>query len=273
MRRGSFDLQGFYREVDRAYGAADPVAVVHVLRDAIDGACVSSDPLALAAVASELGSVLRARGELELAEKLYLAALPAVDRAWDRSPLSRCTMRINLGDVYLAQGRGCDAVAAFDQAEVFLSRPEDHPYELSAICNNRASAYRLCGMLTEARRDLARAIAVLEGVPGTAGERAVHAVNLAQILTEEGKLDEAAAALEPALKAYETLSGGRDIHRPQAFAAAGRIAYLKGDYARCRDCYSNAIAAVEDKLGMAPIVQQLEAERDRADRLAREARR
>lgn len=268
MTGGPFDLHAFYREVDRRYREGSGDGVLRFLEDQLDRARASGDEDALVAVASELGSVLRVRGELARAEALYLEAIRILDERPQAPALSRVNLRINLGDVYVAWGRGETAVRLFDEAEGMLPCAESHPYQLSAICNNRSSAWRQLGRLAEARRDLRRASALLARVEGSEGERAVNGINLAQILLQEGRLEEADAEIAPVLKAYETLSGGRDIHRPNALAVAAQVAYLRGNYTRASELYGEAIAALSDKLGDSATVEALRRQKARVDRLA-----
>lgn len=264
MGREAFDLAEFYRGVDRCYRQTTGDGVLRYLRDAAAKVVSTGDASALAAVASELGSVLRVRGELDAAQALYEAAAGALERT-GAPALSRCNLAVNLGDVYVAQGNAAAAIAQFDAAERLLPNAEAHPYELSAICNNRAAAYRAAGDFARARQDLRHASSLLAQVPGSEGQRAVNAVNLAQILMCEGKLTEARAEIEGALDAYRTLSGGRDIHRPHALATAGQIAYLSGDYVSASDYLGQAIDALEDKVGEAQAAQRLRAEKDKVD--------
>ena len=75
-------------------------------------------------------------------------------------------------------------------------------------------------------------------------------------------------ALAPALEAFLTLSGGRDIHRPNAFAAAGQLRMLQGRYAEAAVCYREAARSLADKVGASENVERLRAAGSRAARLA-----
>ena len=141
-------------------------------------------------------------------------------------------------------------------------------YQRSAICNNRSAAYREMGEYALARRDLRRAVSLLDLVDGAQDKRAVALVSLAQTLVKEGRLDEARREIDAALCAYETLSGGRDIHRPNAFACSGQIAYLMGDYRLAADQMHRAAEALRDKVGASPMVERLQEECRRMQRLA-----
>lgn len=250
------ELGTFYSELDRLYG--EPGADVEgFLREALRRARLVRDGRGVASVANELGSVLRLRGELHESEELYDEVLHALEATGaDESDVARAL--VNLGDVYVAQGRNAAAVEAFDRAERMLGDGDANPLELSAICNNRSSAYRGLGRFSDARTDLRRAGRLLDGVPGTEGKRATNAINLAQVLTDEGRIEEAAEVIAAALVMYETLGGGRDVHRPHALATAARIAYLRGDYAAAEAHYLKAAEVLRDKLGDAPNADALE---------------
>lgn len=260
------DLSAFYTELDRLYG--EPGSdVAGFLREALRRARLAGDGRGVAAAANELESVLRLRGELDEAEGLCEEVLRVLEREGAGDD-ERARALINLGDVYVAQGRYATAVDAFDRAEALLGSGDAHPYEVSAICNNRSGAYRGLGRFAQARSDLRRAGRLLERVPGSEGRRATNAINLAQVLVDEGRVEEAAEAIEPALEAYRTLCGGRDVHRPHALATAAQIAYLRGDYAGAARLYRDAAGVLRDKLGDAPNVRALEASAARMEGLA-----
>ena len=261
------DLPGLYDELDRLYG--EPGAdVAGFLREALRRARLAGDGRTCVAVANELGSVLRLRGELAESEALYEEVLSGL-RKLGAGDEERARALINLGDVYVAQGRHESAVEAFDRAEALLGSGEEHPYEVSAVCNNRSAALRGLGRFSAARRDLRRAARLLESVPNSEGRRATNAINLAQVLMDEGRLDEAEEAIAPALEAYRVLCGGRDVHRPHALATAAKIAYLRGRYAEAEGLYREAAVAMRDKLGDAPNVAALEREAKRMRALGR----
>ncbi len=248
------ELGTFYSELDRLYG--EPGADVEgFLREALRRARLVRDGRGIASVANELGSVLRLRGELHESEELYDEVLRMLEiTGADDRDVARAL--VNLGDVYVAQGRNVSAIEAFDRAERMLG--DGDALELSAICNNRSSAYRALGRFSDARADLRRAGRLLDAVPGSEGRRATNAINLAQVLTDEGRIGEAAEVIAAALVTYETLGGGRDVHRPHALATAARIAYLRGDYAAAEAHYLKAAEVLRDKLGDAPNADALE---------------
>ncbi|MGN0076964.1 MAG: tetratricopeptide repeat protein [Parafannyhessea sp.] len=259
------ESSSLYRELDRLYG--EPGADVEgFLREALRRARLAGDGSTCVAVANELGSVLRLRGDLSESEELYNEVLSELERLGAGDD-ERARALINLGDVYVAQGRHERAVESFDRAEALLGSGDDHPYEVSAICNNRSAALRGLGRFAEARRDLRRAGRLLESVPNSEGRRATNAINLAQVLIDEGRLDEAEEAIAPALEAYRTLSGGRDVHRPHALATAAKVAYLRGRYEEAEGLYRKAADVLRDKLGDSPNVRALEREAERMETL------
>jgi tetratricopeptide (TPR) repeat protein len=259
------ESSSLYRELDRLYG--EPGADVEgFLREALRRARLAGDGSTCVAAANELGSVLRLRGDLSESEELYNEVLSELERLGAGDD-ERARALINLGDVYVAQGRHERAVESFDRAEALLGSGDDHPYEVSAICNNRSAALRGLGRFAEARRDLRRAGRLLESVPNSEGRRATNAINLAQVLIDEGRLDEAEEAIAPALEAYRTLSGGRDVHRPHALATAAKVAYLHGRYEEAEGLYRKAADVLRDKLGDSPNVRALEREAERMETL------
>ena len=268
MDAGAFDLKAFYARVDGLYRDGRGDEVYRYLADSLAAARHSGDPLAIVAVASELGGVERVRGRLRQAEDLYDEALLFHGLMPSPNEASLANLLINKGDVLVAQGRYAAAVDLFDRAEALLGDEGEAAYKRSAICNNRSAAYREMGEYGLARRDLRRAVSLLDAVEGAQDKRAVTLVSLAQILVKEGRLDDARREIDAALRAYETLSGGRDIHRPNAYACSGQIAYLMGDYRLAADQMRLAAEALQDKVGASPMVERLQEECRRMQRLA-----
>lgn len=270
MAAGAFDLKAFYARVDLLYRDGRGDDVHRYLDEALAAARRFGDPLAIAAVASELGGVERVRGNLLQAEALYDEALLAHGSMAAPNADSQANLLINKGDVLVAQGRYAAAVDLFDWAEALLGTGAQAAYQRSAICNNRAAAFREMGRYNAARRDLRQALSLLDQVEGKDDKRAVTRVSLAQILVKEGRLDDARREVDAALRAYETLSGGRDIHRPNAYACSAQVAYLQGDYRLAADHMDRAVKALQDKVGASPMVERLQRERRRMQRLAKE---
>lgn len=268
MGTGAFDLKAFYAAVDRLYREGRGDDVHRYLDGEFAAARLSGDPLAICAVASELGGVERVRGDLLRAERLYDEALLAHGRLHNPDAASHANLLINKGDVLVAQGRYAAAIELFGRAESLLPDGPVAAYQRSAVCNNRSAAYRELGEYALARRDLRRAVSLLGHVEGKDDKRAVALVSLAQILVKEGRLDEARREIDIALRAYETLSGGRDIHRPNAWACSAQIAYLKGDYQLAARHMGRAVEALQDKVGDSQMVERLKKEYRRMQRLA-----
>lgn len=259
-----FDVDQFFKALDERYRHATGEQLVEFLRSELDRARLTGGKQAVAAVANELGSVLRVRGEFEESERMFREVCDLADE--NGAVLARCNARINLGSVYVAWDKFEKAIEYLDAAEELL--PEGHPYEMSAICNNRSTALRMLKRFSEARQDLRRATELLEQVSGTEGERAVNGINIAQTYLSEGKVDEAAREMGPVLEAYKTLTGGRDIHKPHALATAADIACMQGDYAKGAQLYGEAADAMADKLGDAPVIERLRAAQKRAEERA-----
>lgn len=268
MMRDGFDIKAFYAEVDRRYAEGRGDEVLDFLVAALDRARTGADPGAFVAVASELGGVLRVRGDHARALGLYDEALRALGRWEGSSPESLGSLLINRGDVLVAAGCHREAIDAFDEAERVIEGSSRDPYQLSAVCNNRSAAYRELGRFDLARRDLGRAVRLLGDDPARRPMRAVTRTGLAQILVKEGRLERAEHEIGIALAEYEELSGGRDIHRPNALATAGQIAYLRGSYRRAAELYRLAAELLEDKVGPSETVALLEREHARMGRLA-----
>ena len=141
MAAGAFDLKAFYARVDGLYRDGRGDKVYRYLADSLAAARRSGDPLAIVAVASELGGVERVRGNLRQAEALYDEALLVHGRMSSPDAASSANLLINKGDVLVAQGRYAAAVDLFDRAEALLGDGIKTAYQRSAICNNRSAAY------------------------------------------------------------------------------------------------------------------------------------
>ncbi|MCC6102455.1 MAG: tetratricopeptide repeat protein [Olegusella sp.] len=258
------DVSNFYTQLDHLYDT-EGADVAGYLQNHLRLARSQRDEIGIATIANELGSVLRIRGELNESEALYHETL-SILKNHNATDKQISIILINLGDVYVAMGRFQLAVNTFNQAETLLA--DDDKYERSAVYNNRSSAYRGLGDFFEARKNLQKAEELLENIPNAREELAVNTINLAQILMDQGRLQEANNIVTKALLIYKTLNNGNDIHRPNALATAGKINYLMGNYKVAACFYERAANSLFKKLGESKTVESLRQEAKRIKQLA-----
>lgn len=263
----SYDLQGFYRELDRLFQSGNAETLERFMLEAQLEAERQGDEAALIGIRNELGGLYRAGGRIDEAHALYDQVLAALRKSGLEASAHYATAEINLGDVYLAERRYDDALAAFLSAKEKLTQLGlAADYRMAALENNISVAYASKGAFDEAARALAGALAIIGDNPDLAAERATTQVNLAQLKIRTGAFPEAKALLEEALAIYGRL--GRDPHEGQAWQGLAQVAYFSGDYQGAVAAYDRAMDALRRDFGPNhPILAELATAKDQALRL------
>lgn len=266
-----YDVEAFYKRLTTAYQMHRGDALKAFLQRELEAARASSDDDGIVIVSNELGSVLRVRGEAEASLALYADVLERLRRRGMQRTASFASARINQGGAWMVAGNPREALQSYDEAIDILNQlPETTHYQRAAALNNRSQAYRACNQLEAAIRDIRQALQLLPKTPDARGERATSLTNYANIELLRGEFAHARTLLQEALDIFDTESGGRDIHYPNALATYGELEYYCGNYESSAAYYQLAIDKLRDKVGDAASTALLERNRARSLRLSRE---
>jgi len=153
------------------------------------------------------------QGKPEEAKVMLAAARAAAARAGD-SPALTIEVLTDEADVFNAAGDGAGALANLERARSLLeglhARDPGSPYAiaLAGLLQTESNAHWYAGELDAAVPPLREAIALFDRVYGPdTVESAAGNLDLAQILRDQAKYDEARAAVEAAIRVRELRSG------------------------------------------------------------------
>lgn len=151
-----------------------------------------------AAYHSELGGLYTVSGQYQKASKQLNEALDILEQLQERnSPIALSAM-VNLGILYMSQGKYAEAEEAFDF--VLANMSEDDPTYFNVL-NNQALVYQFLGQLERSEKVFEQ-IQVADSltIGTTHPDYAITLSNLGLVLSDEGKYTEAETML---LKAIE----------------------------------------------------------------------
>ena len=232
QRHGQFDV------AERSFQSAMSV-----------GAQLPNDAVYQGVTSNRLAILYQQQGDLDLAERHYLAALSFFRRTTDRS-LDR-TITANLANLYLDIGqiskaerlvRTCLPDEAHPSAE-----ERDEPVMLSDLGSIRARQQSF----SEAEQLFRQVIDLVDGRPDT-GSRAIRGnalANLSELYYLTRQMPEAAAASRRALNIYEALPPDASGGMIKALTNLAVITATSGARSEAADLFRRAIALCESTLG------------------------
>ncbi len=191
-------------------------------------ALAAGDPVAVRLHAPSAARELEAQGATRVAAGLLEAALPHTDAAGGRAT------RLELSRLRYATGEYDAACAA---ARAVCAEPGASPSEYAAARVAEGRALTAAGRYDEA-------VAVLATLPEElpARARALADRELAKVHLRRGDYDAALAAAEDGLGALAAIPGGTaDPVRVELLTSAGMVASYRGDRARARGRYDEAL--------------------------------
>lgn len=146
-----------------------------------------------AAVHSELGGLYTVNGQFQKATRHLNDALAILEKQHDTDSRFTLTATVNLGILYLTQGKFAEAEEAFDY--VLANMSQDEPTYFNVL-NNQALVYQSLGQLDRSEkifRQIREADSLYIG--DTHPDFAITLSNLGLVLSDEGKHKQAEALL------------------------------------------------------------------------------
>jgi CHAT domain-containing protein/Flp pilus assembly protein TadD len=197
---------------------------------------------------NNLASIIRAQGRLAEAEPLVVEALAVLLRH-ETDPVTLGRAHNNVG--LLSRDRG-----DFRRAQEHLEKaaelwrkayPPDHP-ALGTVANNLGLVWQALGDLPKAEASFRESLPIREKA-GNPENLALTLNNLASVLQEDGRLDEAEPLYGRAIALYEEAVGAEHPSLGQALSNFAVLHLLRKDYDRAGPLYRRALAIREKALG------------------------
>jgi eukaryotic-like serine/threonine-protein kinase len=167
-----------------------------------------------------LGDILLYSGDLAGAGRSYGDALATYRELSDQN--GAALAKLGLGDVFLALGKRSEARAAYEQALDICRQLGNRSREGSALAA-LAKLQRLAGDAGAARNNEVQAIANFESVGDKSEAEHVRA-QIAALMLDEAKYNEAAAVAEHAVSTFDDTKAGRYVAEARLLIAEARLA-------------------------------------------------
>ncbi len=180
--------------------------------------------------------------ELDRQAEAELALRHAVELAETRSPQYLSLAIQGLGYLYESQGRYVDAIDAYRRALARLAKDGGPPSTIDVTYRGRLAVnLSLLGKSAEAEVEARGAMELADRLLGADNlDRWVAHINLAQVLQDAGKLQEALAVLVVAKTAIVKIQGDRDERYAETVTLEGMILVALERYREAEDGYARA---------------------------------
>lgn len=214
-------LDDVERALELARSLGDPATIAHVCFQA-------------SLVAERRGEWVRARAHAERARAIY-------EQLADRQSVGR--LLNNLGGLSFLLGHPDEAVEQLKQAFAHALDVGSTPDAAQAV-SSLAQVHLRTGRVELAEEQARKALELLGGRVDFLDEIGNAQLVLGRSLLEQGRLDEAQAAVADAERSFEQLSSAS--HRAAAWLARGDIASRRGDDHTAARLYRQAAEALQD---------------------------
>ena len=240
----------FYQRLDALYAAGDAAGAEAFLVEARDVAEIEENPQDQATIYNELMGHYRTAGNWVECERAMKGLLRAIRALHLKRGLEWATLTLNIANAQRAMGRLTDAERNFlmvrDEYEAALD-PSD--YRLASLYNNIGLTYRAKGQADIARGYFEKALAIVREIPGAGTAVSATCSNLADLLVDEGALDEASVYAHQAIEALSAPGMPLSVDFSAALATAARIDFARGDLEAAIELYSHAADTLERSFG------------------------
>lgn len=250
----SFDVDGFFKGLDAIFSAHDAATKAEpYLLEALAKAREDNDDAAQLTVINEILGFYRSQGRHEDNLPLVKESLALAKRMGLQGSEAWTTTLINAATAMRAAAHYDDAERLYREAlesgERTLS-PTDR--RLAALHNNLSMLYSETNRFEQAETELRKALNILESSSVNADEdvdvASTH-TNLALLLLNEGKGDEATEHATEALRIYKRGHLENSAHFASALAGYGQVCFHSGDFANAVRAFRKSLAVIEECYG------------------------
>lgn len=240
----------FFEQLDSLFRTQNISEAEDYAVRSMERAVKENDLPALLAIANELGGILRIRGRLDEAKKVYGAALEVIRQLGLENTVQHGTTLLNLGSVHTEANEAEDALRLYERAEPILrgaGLPGD--YRMAALYNNMSHAYDRLGKTAEAVAHAERALAIISELQGHETELATSHTTLASRYSKAFRYDEAKKHLKEAERIFLSIPGKPDVHYAAALNSLGEICYRSGSHAEAAGYFEKALKVIRENYG------------------------
>ncbi|PJM73898.1 hypothetical protein CS006_01670 [Bifidobacterium primatium] len=254
MGNEAFDVNGFIQGLDAIFSAHDAATKAEpYLLDSLAEARRLADDAGQLTVINELLGFYRSQGRHDDNLPLVKESLELAKRMGLEGSDAWATTLINAATATRAAGKYDEAEKLYREALESSEKtlpPTDR--RLAALHNNLSILYSETNRLEPAEQELRKALSILESSSVNATEdvdvASTH-TNLALILMNEGRDDEALKHAAEALRIYKRGHLENSAHFASALAGYAQACFHAGDLANAVRAYRKSLAVIEECYG------------------------
>ena len=224
-------------KADALFDRGDIEGALSVIETGFREAESASDRASMLSLGNELLGFYRSFGRFSEAEVLCGTLSDLVEEMDLTSDVAGATTMLNVGTCFRVLGRAGDAERCYGAAlDIYRKALPADDVRIAALYNNWGLLYRVTGEPEKAEEMFLKADAIVSSIEaGT--ESATTWVNLASLLGQTGRFEEAGSYIEKAIAFFESPAGKGDHHSIAAYAARAELFWRRGMYREAVDGY------------------------------------
>lgn len=244
------DTQQMFQELDRLYaqGKLDEAEekMMGWMKEGLD----SGNKSLCLMMCNEMEGLYRNTGRVAQAVDMADMALSLIAGMGLDGSIHHGTTLLNAATARRMAGDVEKALSQYREAEAnFKNLGKTDGYEMASLYNNISQIYQEQEEHEKALESLDKALELIKKMENSEAEVATTHVNRALSLMALGRLDEADEELKESLTFYASPEGVQSGHFGSALAAAGELAWRRGNYDQAIGLLEKALMVTQSRFG------------------------
>ena len=244
------DTQQMFQELDRLYaqGKLDEAEekMMGWMKEGLD----SGNKSLCLMMCNEMEGLYRNTGRVAQAVDMADMALSLIAGMGLDGSIHHGTTLLNAATARRMAGDVEKALSQYREAEaIFKNLGKTDGYEMASLYNNISQIYQEQEEHEKALESLDKALELIKKMENSEAEVATTHVNRALSLMALGRLDEADEELKESLTFYASPEGVQSGHFGSALAAAGELAWRRGNYDQAIGLLEKALMVTQSRFG------------------------
>ena len=224
-------------KADALFDRGDIEGALSVIEAGFRDAEAAADKASMLSLGNELLGFYRSFGRFSEAEALCGTLSDLVGEMDLGRDVAGATTMLNVGTCYRVLGRAEEAERCYASAlDIYRCALPEDDIRIAALYNNWGLLYRVTGELQKAEDMFLRADAIVSAAEAGV-ESATTWVNLASLLGQSGRFEEAERYAARAIGFFDSPDGKGDCHSIAAYAARAELFWRRGMYREAVDAY------------------------------------
>ncbi len=240
----------FYTYIDSLYQQGNLEKAEEYMLSCLAMAEREDNPADQVSVLNELIGLYRVQGRFGSCKERCEFLLSLMQEMNIEGTLPYATTLLNVANAYRVMSLHSEAEQYFLEVESIYEKYLEHnDYRFASLYNNLSLVYQSNKDYTKAAHSLEKALDIVNQIPDAYIEQAVTCTNLANVLLDEGKIQEALSYLDTAIDLFEINFATSDMHYSATLSAMARAKYLLGNYSDAVQFYEKAAKIIAQTSG------------------------